>query len=91
MLRQVYGESMLPNLLPGQLVLAVGFRKPKIGDLIIFKHDGLEKIKRVKRIDHLKYYVEGDNPDDSIDSRQFGLIDRSVIIGKIIWPRTSIS
>ena len=79
---------MTPSLKPNQLVLVtVWIRRLYIGDVIVFKHDDKEKIKRIRRIDGEKFQVEGDNPDSSTDSRSFGSIDKSQVIGKLIWPR----
>lgn len=86
-IRRVVGRSMLPTLLPGQIVLGWRFGKPKVGELIIFAHKGLEKIKRVSKIDSSNYFVLGDNPSESTDSRQFGPIKQPQITGRIIWPR----
>jgi hypothetical protein len=78
---------MLPGLKPGQLVLASSLVNPKIGCLIILKHDGLEKIKRLVKVSDHKIYVEGDNSLSSTDSRQFGWINKSTILASVIWPR----
>lgn len=40
------------------------------------------------------YFVMGDNRGDSLDSRHFGTIDGSLVVGRVvmrIWPVTSIS
>jgi len=45
-------------------------------------------------IEENKYFVMGDNREDSNDSRSFGVIDKSQIIGKpflIIWPFNRLS
>lgn len=79
---------MLPSLVPGNIVLGVRFGlKPRPGRLIVIKHDGLEKIKRVSKSDNGLYYVTGDNPDHSTDSRHFGWIPASAVQAVIIWPR----
>jgi len=78
---------MLPTLLPGQTVVAVGSCRLRVGDIIIFTHNGLEKIKRIAQENEAGLYVAGDNPAASTDSRQFGLIARSAVVGRIVWPR----
>lgn len=87
LIRRIVGGSMLPHLLPGKIVLGCGFGKLKKGDVVILSHDGLEKIKRIDQIESDKLFVLGDNADQSTDSRQFGLIDRSQVLARVIWPR----
>jgi nickel-type superoxide dismutase maturation protease len=88
LVRRVVGESMLPNLKPGQIVVGWKSNQFKVGDIVIIRHDNLEKIKRVGKIEGRKIYVFGDNVAASTDSRQFGYIDQTQIIGRIIWPLT---
>jgi nickel-type superoxide dismutase maturation protease len=88
LIRRVIGESMLPNLKPGQIVVGWQSGQSKVGDIVVVRHDGLEKIKRVAKIVGHGVYVLGDNAGASTDSRQFGYIDQTQIIGRIIWPRT---
>lgn len=79
---------MVPSLRPGALVVATGLYKTlRIGDVVIIRHDGLEKVKRLARIDNDRIYVLGDNPSASTDSRHFGWLSTKVITAKIIWPR----
>ena len=82
---------MLPTLKPGQDVLVFNwvylFSKPKIGDMVVIKVDVREMVKRISKINDRQkmIYVLGDNEKESTDSRKFGLIDKSQIIGKVIW------
>lgn len=82
---------MLPVLRPGQVVLAAGFyRQLRLGDVVIVKHDGLEKVKRIERIDfqQARVYLLGDNQAQSTDSRTLGWFEVAFVRGKVIWPRT---
>lgn len=88
MIRRVTGGSMRPALRHGQIVVAIRRRKNlQIGDVVVFRHDNLEKIKRITRLDIDKLYVEGDNKTQSTDSRRFGWIDITSVLGKVILPR----
>lgn len=80
---------MTPTLRAGQIVIATGwFSYVRPGDVIIISHHGIEKIKRVSDVDSQKgVYVLGDNAAGSTDSRTFGWLDPSEIIGRVIWPR----
>lgn len=83
---------MTPAYTPGQLVIAAGwFKDIQVGDVVIFRHNGKEKIKRIKHVDPLKgIFVLGDNPAQSIDSRTFGWIDFDEVAAKVIWPKRSL-
>ena len=66
-----------------------GFRDFQKGDVILFHAKGDEKIVLVKRIHKIVYnkgrayyYVLGDNANNSTDSRHFGLIPDSLVIGR---------
>lgn len=63
------------------------FYEPKIGDIVVIRHNGLEKIKRIKKIYYRKVWVEGDNKENSTDSRNFGPISRVEIVGKVVYVR----
>ncbi len=85
-LRRVVGESMLPTLKPGELLLGINTKRIMPGDIVIVNHNGLDKVKRVKEVNKDSVYILGDNPKKSSDSRDFGFIDRSKIIARVIWP-----
>ncbi len=71
---------------------------PKRGDVVVFfsPRDGTPLVKRIAagpsdRVDGVgqalpagKFYVLGDNPAQSTDSRDFGLVDRRQILGKAV-------
>ncbi len=78
---------MLPTLVPGEVVFAVKKRRYHNEDIVVLRHRGTEKIKRVRAVQGNYYDVRGDNSLQSTDSRQFGLIDRSAVLGKVVWPR----
>lgn len=129
----IKGESMYPTLNDGdRVIIEKKFNNLLPDDLIIFKKEGKEYIKRIKGIPRQKivyndssqyftindekiencckdykytiselykddnmvvpenhYFVMGDNQEVSIDSRNFGLIDQSQVIGKVTfryWP-----
>ncbi len=79
---------MLPTLKPGQDVLCFNwayiFSKPKKGDIVVIRHQGKEIIKRIQKVHDREYFVEGDNKEESVDSRNFGPIEKQEIIGKVI-------
>lgn len=79
---------MLPIFRPGHILLAVrDEREPKTGDVVLIRHGGLEKVKRLKQLKDDRIFVEGDNQARSTDSRSFGWLHRSAIRGRVVWPR----
>jgi nickel-type superoxide dismutase maturation protease len=89
MLRRVEGASMTPKYPHGRLVLAWRFSKPKKGDVVIVKHHRLELIKRVDQLQEDKVFLLGDNPDESTDSRHYGWLPLSSIMGVVLGGRAS--
>jgi len=82
--RRVEGESMTPTYPQGKIVLAWRFSKPKKGDVVIVKHHRLELIKRVDQLEGDKIFLLGDNPDESTDSRHYGWLPLSSVLGVVI-------
>jgi nickel-type superoxide dismutase maturation protease len=85
----VEGESMRPTLLPGDRVVAVGWRRPRPGELVA-AHDPRVAdrilVKRVVSVDPIDgVTVAGDNPDASTDSRVFGVIPWSSVVGRVVY------
>lgn len=80
---------MLPTLKPGQDVLVFNwayiFSKPKLKDIVVVKINGRDMVKRIQKCDDRQVFVTGDNEKESTDSRSFGPIDKSNILGKVIF------
>jgi len=87
---RVVGTSMERTLKEGDLVT---YKKlnPKnidleIGDIVVASHPKTKSkliIKRIYRIYQNKFDLRGDNSYASTDSREFGLIELDLIIGKV--------
>ena len=87
---RVVGTSMERTLKEGDLVT---YKKlnPKnidleIGDIVVASHPRVTNkliIKRIYRIYQNKYDLRGDNSYASTDSRELGLIELDLIIGKV--------
>lgn len=85
---KISGHSMEPAIKNGEKILATPlfylFKSPKINDIVVFKFRGKVFVKRIILFKDNKYFVEGDNKKDSIDSKDFGLLSRNQILGKVI-------
>jgi nickel-type superoxide dismutase maturation protease len=87
--------SMHPTLKPGQFILLDTWvyqqQAPEQKDVVVFEHD-TENLWLVKRIanwpdEQLQhndlFYVLGDNPSASRDSRSLGGIEQEQVVGKV--------
>lgn len=87
--RRIVGESMVPTLKPGTIVVARKSKMLSVGDIVFARMDGREVVKRIIRITENGYFLQGDNKGASTDSRTKGLVAPTDILGKVIWPRTN--
>lgn len=79
---------MSPTLTSNQIVIASSLANDfGVGDVVMIRHDGLEKIKRISAVDGTTVTVTGDNATRSTDSRHFGAISTDALLGKVIFPR----
>ncbi len=82
-LRRVVGQSMEPEFLAGDFV--VGWRRGiTVGQVVLARQAGREVIKRVEKAQGDKVYLRGDNSTESTDSRHYGPVQKSAIIGSIM-------
>jgi len=86
-LYRIEGDSMDPVLKDGERVIVDERSEVGIGDIVIASHpfkSGLELAKRITAVDaNGKYFLVGDNSDESTDSRTFGPVSLKYIKGKI--------
>jgi len=88
---KVVGESMLPILQPGDEIIvdphAYERSLPQIEDIVVTVHPLQKSLTIVKRIAALdtkdRYFLLGDNPKGSTDSRHWGTIKLADIAGKV--------
>jgi nickel-type superoxide dismutase maturation protease len=83
------GKSMNPTLKDGEVVLVDrDATEIEVGDIVVAKHPVEQVTELVKRVDHINkwghYFLVGDNPDNSNDSRHFGAVTRDYIKGKVV-------
>ncbi len=94
---------MAPTLLPGDWALAVRSRRLRRGDVVVVEHPrraGLEMVKRIvagpgesapdgRTLGPADWWVEGDAPDGSNDSRHFGPVTSEqvkALVRFVYWP-----
>lgn len=84
---RVEGDSMLPELKNGDIVLVKKIENLQVGDIVVANHP-FRKTFIIKRITEIstggKLFLKGDNPQESTDSRTFGEIDKKDILGKVV-------
>ena len=84
-LRRVMGQSMMPTIQPDSLVVGLWPCRVRNGDIVIIRHDGLDKIKRVKGVREGQIFLAGDNSAASTDSHDFGWLDCKFVLAKVCW------
>jgi len=100
---EIHGNSMAPTLLPGDWALATAAGRLRIGHVVVVEHPerpGHEMVKRLtagpgdlapdgRPLGAGEWWVEGDDPGQSTDSRHFGPVPRTSIIERVrlvYWP-----
>lgn len=90
---EISGRSMLPRLRPGDWVLVDewAYRKslPVRGHVVVVadpRELSRHLVKRVASVDAPgELRVEGDNLAESTDSREFGPVPASLVVGRVRW------
>ena len=78
---------MEPALKPGDYIIVNRwYRSLRPGDMIVFTpyEKKLVFVKRINSIKDGRYFVVGDNSANSLDSRRFGGVESSAVIGKVL-------
>ncbi len=77
---------MEPTLHPGDWVLARRDGRGSAGEVVVVEHPqrpGMLMVKRIERVDARGFWVVGDSPVQSTDSRAFGPV--SSVVGRVVW------
>jgi nickel-type superoxide dismutase maturation protease len=84
----VEGDSMRPTLEPGDRLVVLRSRRVLPGQLIVLTDPRRPErllVKRVVSTEPTAVQVRGDNERASTDSREFGAVARSAIVGRVIY------
>lgn len=93
---RVSGASMQPTLADGDRLICrdVSARRPvRAGDVVVARRPDrpdLLLVKRAVRREGAGWWLEGDNPAASDDSRVFGPVPDALVLGRAVlrlWPR----
>jgi phage repressor protein C with HTH and peptisase S24 domain len=84
-IRRVVGDSMIPSYSENNLILVKKTKHFRVGQVVGFEYNDKVLLKRISEIKDSKYYLLGDNPNNSLDSRKLGWIDQDKIIFKVIF------
>ncbi|MBH5336947.1 nickel-type superoxide dismutase maturation protease [Streptomyces pactum] len=86
-LATVYGPSMTPTLLPGdRLVIRYGATL-RPGNVVMLRHPFQQDLWIVKRLAERRdggWWVLGDNPFATPDSREFGVVPDELVVGRAV-------
>jgi nickel-type superoxide dismutase maturation protease len=84
----VAGRSMLPAFEPGDRLLVIRAWPARVGHVVAVRDPRNRSrilIKRIRARFGPQVDVRGDNPAESTDSRQFGLVSRSALAGRVLY------
>jgi phage repressor protein C with HTH and peptisase S24 domain len=80
---------MSPTLADGDIVLACRWPRPRPGAVVLVRWNqrpGQLSVKRVVGRHGAGWWVLGDNPDGSTDSRQLGAGELVAVVLARLWP-----
>jgi nickel-type superoxide dismutase maturation protease len=86
----VSGDSMRPTLCEGDFCLVVWGARIRAGDVVVARLPGRPLgVKRAVRRTAEGWWLAGDDPAASTDSRTFGAVPDDAVLGRVLiryWP-----
>lgn len=88
----VAGDSMTPTLRPGDFLIVSRSGRIRPGDVVMARRPDFSTVLLVKRVlarEPEGWWLEGDNPLRSDDSRLFGPVPDDCVLGRVLfryWP-----
>ncbi|GAA2053867.1 nickel-type superoxide dismutase maturation protease [Streptomyces carpaticus] len=86
-LAEVYNPSMLPTLRPGDRLLLRYGARVRPGDVVVLRHPFQHDLLIVKRAVERRgagWWVVGDNPEVTNDSREFGAVPDDLVVARAL-------
>lgn len=83
---RVVGPSMEPTVRNGQWWIVRKRAALREGDVVLARHPRRPHLSVIKRLDHRVddgWWLIGDNPSMSEDSRHFGVVPEHMIVGRL--------
>ncbi|MBK9163027.1 MAG: nickel-type superoxide dismutase maturation protease [Acidobacteria bacterium] len=84
---RVEGSSMEPFISEGDVLIYERARELKLGDVVVARHPYKSGTRMIKRIGSItadgRFELIGDSPEESTDSRTFGTVSPSSIVGRV--------
>ena len=79
---------MIPTFRPGERILIDPRGTIAEGDVVVIRHPFRSNVVMLKRLQKIeedgRYFLLGDNPDESEDSRTFGAVSVTYLKGKAV-------
>jgi nickel-type superoxide dismutase maturation protease len=78
---------MAPTLRDQDVVVVRWGVSIEVGDVVVARRPDRPElliIKRVMRREGSRWWLEGDNPDQSDDSRLFGAVDEAAVVARVL-------
>ncbi|SFD60116.1 nickel-type superoxide dismutase maturation protease [Streptomyces aidingensis] len=86
-LAEVYNDSMLPTLRPRDRLLVRHGARVRAGDVVVLRHPHQQDLLVVKRAVERRpdgWWVVGDNPRITNDSREFGAVPEELVVARAL-------
>jgi nickel-type superoxide dismutase maturation protease len=86
-LADVAGDSMTPTLRDQDVVVVRWGAAIGVGDVVVAHRPDRPElliIKRTVRREGSQWWIEGDNPERSDDSRLFGPVDEAAVVARVL-------
>lgn len=83
----VSGDSMLPTLPDGSTLIVRWGAQVTVGDVVVARRPdrpALLVVKRITRAEGSGWWIEGDNPEASDDSRLFGAVTSNEVLARVL-------
>lgn len=82
----VEGLSMVPTLAPGEWVVVRRSGSTSPGRIVVVRRPDRYVVKRaIRRTEDGRWWIEGDNPAASTDSRTYGAVPDTDLVGEVRW------